>query len=91
MPPPFVDVSASTLVDRLIVPLLVVTDKLLPPRPVDVIKPAPVIDFVEPALAFRVTPPFAVSAPATAILLLLVRLKEPAPSVTELIEIGNPD
>ena len=84
-------VRASTDVATLIVPLLVLAVSPLPPRPVDVIKPAPVIVLDTPEEVSNVTPPLALSAPATAILLLLVKLKVALPPVTPVTEMARPD
>ena len=83
--------SVSTAVVSVMAPLLDVAVSPLPPRPVDVITPAPVIVLAAAELVFSDTPPLAVTAPATTMLLLLVSVKEPAPSVTDEREMLRPN
>ena len=72
-------------------PLFDLTVKPLPARPVDVINPAPVMVLAAPLLLSRVTPPLALTAPATAILLLFVSENVPLPAVADEIEMARPD
>jgi hypothetical protein len=81
--PPLLAVRASTDVLRLIAPLAVVTDRALPPNPVELIKPEPVTVFAAPELVLNVIPPLALIGPVTTILLSLVRLNAPLPSFTD--------
>ena len=90
-PPPLVVDRLSTDVLTLMVPLFVSTMRPLPPRPVDVISPAPVIVLPADEEVSRMMPPLAVTAPATAILLLFVMDNVPLPSVIEVTESARPD